>query len=136
MKPSVLALIVTLAFVSVSMAAPAAPTITVAASNIKQLQFDITPVSAINRYELWFKASSGTPWVLYAQTPPQRPRFRINVSVHLLDWQQARFHVKHATPALAASRMKSVSTVSSSRRWATSNRRPPSHANTSECNSR
>jgi hypothetical protein len=51
-------------------------------------------VSAINRYELWFKASSGTPWVLYAQTPPQRPRFRINVSVHLLDWQQARFHVK------------------------------------------
>jgi hypothetical protein len=94
MKTVVLALVGALAFASVAMAAPAAPTITVAASNIKQLQFDITPVTQINRYELWFKASSATPWVLYAQTAPQRPRFRINVSVHLLDWQQARFHVK------------------------------------------
>jgi hypothetical protein len=100
MKSVMFALVGTLAFTSLAVAAPpAAPTITVAASNIKQLQFDITPVSAINRYELWFKASPGTPWVLYAQTPPQRPRFRINVSVHLLDWQQARFHVKACNSA-------------------------------------
>ena len=77
MKSCVLALIAAVAFTNAAQAAPpAAPTITVAASNIKELQFDITPVSAINRYELWFKSSPGTPWVLYMTTRPQRPRFR------------------------------------------------------------
>ena len=83
------------AYCSVALAAPPdAPTITVAASNIKQLQFDITPVTRISWYELWFKASSGAQWVYFSQTPAQRPRFRINRSVHLLDWRQARFFVK------------------------------------------
>jgi hypothetical protein len=100
MKIVMLALLATFAFTSMALAAPLdAPTLTVAASNIKQLQFDITPVTRINRYELWFKADSGAPWVLYAQTPAQSPRFRINVSVHLLNWQQARFHVKACNPS-------------------------------------
>src|SRR5688572_30446343 len=95
MKTVILALAGTFALTAVAVAAPpAAPTITVAASNIKQLQFDITPVTRINRYELWFKANSGAQWTYYAQTPAQRPRFRINTSVHLLDWRQARFFVK------------------------------------------
>ena len=99
MKIVMLAWVGTIAFASVAVAAPPdAPTITVAASNIKQLQFDITPVTRINWYELWFKANSGAPWVYYAQTPAQRPRFRINTSVHLLDWRQARFFVKACNP--------------------------------------
>jgi len=93
-------LVLTSALVSVALAAPpAAPTITVAASNIKQLQFDITPVTGVNWYELWFKANAGAQWVNYAQTPAQRPRFRIGISVHLLDWQQARFFVKACNPS-------------------------------------
>jgi hypothetical protein len=95
MKTAMLALVGTFTFASVAVAVPPdAPTITVAASNIKQLQFDITPVTRISWYELWFKSHSGGQWVYYARTPAQRPRFRINVSVHLLDWQQARYHVK------------------------------------------
>jgi len=95
MKTAMLALVGTFTIASVAVAAPPdAPTITVAASNIKQLQFDITPVTRISWYELWFKASAGAPWVYFSQTPAQRPRFRINRSVHLLDWRQARFFVK------------------------------------------
>ncbi len=95
MKAVILALVGSFAFAPVTLAAPPdAPTITVAASNIKQLQFDITPVTRISWYELWFKASSGAQWVYFSQTPAQRPRFRINRSVHLLDWRQARFFVK------------------------------------------
>ena len=93
-----LALALAIAFASVAVAAPPAPTITVAASNIRQLQFDITPVTQVNWYELWFKANPGAQWVKYAQTPAQRPIIRINASVHLLDWQQARYFVKACNP--------------------------------------
>src|SRR5882672_7672821 len=88
-----------LVLVAIAFAAPPpAPTITVAATDIKQLQFDITPVTQVNWYELWFKANSGAQWVNYAQTPAQRPRFRISTSVHLLDWRQARYFVKACNP--------------------------------------
>lgn len=50
-------------------AAPAAPSVTVGASNIKQLQFDWDPVPQANYYELWFKANDGAQWVKYADTP-------------------------------------------------------------------
>jgi hypothetical protein len=100
MKTAMLALVGTFTFASVAVAVPPdAPTITVAASNIKQLQFDITPVTRISWYELWFKASSGAQWVYFSQTPAQRPRFRISRSVHLLDWREARFHVKACNSA-------------------------------------
>lgn len=75
-------------------APPPAPTITAAATDIKQLQFDITPVPTTGWYELWFRALPGAEWVKYTQTPAQRPVFRINAPVHLLDWRQARYYVK------------------------------------------
>jgi hypothetical protein len=74
-------------------APPAAPVVTVGASNIKQLQFDWPAVPEAGRYELWFRAAPGAPWVKYTETVAQRPRIRINVSVHLLDWRVARYRV-------------------------------------------
>jgi hypothetical protein len=86
-------------FASAAVAAPPpAPTITVAATDIKQLQFDITPVSRANWYELWFRSNPGAHWTQYGRTPAQRPRIRANTSVHLLDWKQARFYVKACNP--------------------------------------
>jgi len=99
MKSRIFALVGTLAFASaVHAALPAAFTVTVAATDIKQLQFDMTTAVRANWYELWFKANSSSPWVYYSRTPVQRPRFRINTSVHLLDWKQARFFVKACNP--------------------------------------
>lgn len=78
--------------------APPAPSFTVAATDIKQLQFDITPVTRVHWYELWFQSSPGATWVNYTQTAAQHPRIRINVSVHLLDWRQARYVIKACNP--------------------------------------
>ena len=103
MKSIVLALASAFAFAPVAFAAPPdAPTITVAATDIKQLEFNITPVTRVNWYELWFKANAGAPWVYYARTPAQRPLFRINTSVHLLDWRQARYLVKACNPSVCS----------------------------------
>jgi hypothetical protein len=77
---------------------PPVPAVTVAATDIKQLQFDITPVARANWYELWFRANPNAQWVKYAQTPAQRPLIRVAVSVHLLDWPQARYTVKACNP--------------------------------------
>src|SRR3954471_14728691 len=94
MKSSVLAFAAA-TFASVALAAaPAAPTFTVAATDIKQLQFDITPVTGVSWYELWFKPAANGTWVKYTQTAAQHPRIRINVSAHLLDWRQARYLIK------------------------------------------
>jgi hypothetical protein len=99
MKSVILALVGAFAFAPVALAAlPPAPTISVAATDIKQLQFDISPVIRANWYELWFKANSGAPWVLYARAGVQNQRIRINTSVHLLDWRQARYFVKACNP--------------------------------------
>lgn len=82
-------------FASVAVAAPPpVPTFTVAATEIKQLQFDVTPVSGAEWYELWFRAAPGAPWVNYTQTSAASPQMRIGASVHLLDWRQARYFVK------------------------------------------
>jgi hypothetical protein len=87
-------------FASVAVATPPpAPTITAAATDIKQLQFDITPVPRIGWYELWFRALPGAEWVNFANSPSWHPLFRINTQVHLLDWQQARFYVKACNPS-------------------------------------
>src|SRR5262245_55600130 len=96
--PSMLATLCLLG-ATIAHAAPAAPAITVGASNIKELQFDWSPVPQANTYELWFRANSGASWVKYAETPAQRPRFRIGVSVHLLDWRVARYRVKACNPS-------------------------------------
>jgi trimeric autotransporter adhesin len=76
-------------------APPAAPVITVAATDIRQLEFNWEPVTAVARYELWFKANDASPWVKYAERSARRaPRFRIGVAVHLLHWRDARYHVR------------------------------------------
>ena len=99
MKRWMLAL-ATLAFSSLSFAAPPdGPHITAAVTDIKQLQFDITPVARVNRYELWFRANPDAKWVRYAETSAQSPRFRIRISVHLLDWRAARYYVKACNPS-------------------------------------
>ena len=98
MKSIVLVTVGALAFAAVANAAPPVPHVTVAATDIKQLQFDITPVPQVNWYELWFKANPGAAWVKYAETRAQRPLIRIGVAGHLLDWQQARYTVKACNP--------------------------------------
>jgi hypothetical protein len=76
-------------------APPAAPRISVQATDIRQLEFRWDSVPGVHRHELWFKANSVTPWVKYQEQPAQLgPRFRIGVGVHLLDWRQARYLVK------------------------------------------
>ncbi len=99
MKSIVAMLVLGLFGLSAVAAPPPAPTITVAATDIKQLQFDITPVPTIGWYELWFRSAPGAAWVKYTETPGQRPLFRINAAVHLLDWPQARFYVKACNPS-------------------------------------
>ena len=80
-------------------AAPAAPVVTVGA-DIKQLQFDWAQVPGSNTYELWFKANDGAAWVKYTQiSAAMTPRIRINASVHLLDWRQAKYRVAACNPS-------------------------------------
>jgi trimeric autotransporter adhesin len=95
------ALVLTCVWTSVAMAAPpAAPRISVQATDIRQLEFTWDSVPGVHRYELWFKSSSVTPWVKFQEQPAQRgPRFRIGVAVHLLDWRQARYYVKACNPS-------------------------------------
>jgi hypothetical protein len=81
-------------------APPAAPLISVHATDIRQLEFTWATVAGVHRYELWFRPVSGAAWVKYQEQPAQRgPRFRISVGVHLLDWRQARYLVKACNPS-------------------------------------
>lgn len=80
-------------------AAPAAPVVTVGATDIKQLQFDWDAVPRANTYELWFRANPGAQWAKYSTTIAQRPYFRIGLSVHLLDFPAARYYVKACNPS-------------------------------------
>jgi hypothetical protein len=86
---------------SVALAAPpGTPHISVQATDIKQLEFTWTTVPGVQRYELWFRAVPGAPWVKYAEQDARRgPRFRIGVAVHLLDWQRANYYVKACNPS-------------------------------------
>src|SRR5215831_18238234 len=74
-------------------APPAAPVISVGATDIRQLQFDWDPVSTTTRYELWSRANDSSPWTLSATSPGQHPQFRLEVSVHLLDFRSAQYYV-------------------------------------------
>jgi hypothetical protein len=81
-------------------APPPAPQITVQATDIRQLEFNFEPVAGVQRYELWFQAAPGAPWVEYQERRAElAPRFRIGVGVHLLDWRRARYHVKACNPS-------------------------------------
>jgi len=87
------ALIALVSFALPVLAAPGAPVVTVGA-DLKMLQFDWDAVPTSSRYELWFKANDGSPWVKYTDVAGGRTeRVRINVSVHLLDWRAAKYRV-------------------------------------------
>lgn len=92
--------VIGLAFASVALATPPpAPTLSVGTTDIKQLTFEIQSVPRVNWYELWFKANDAAQWVKFTQVPAQQQNWiRINLAVHLLDWQQARYHVKACNP--------------------------------------
>jgi hypothetical protein len=84
-------------------APPAAPEVTVGAANVKQLRFDFEIVPRSNYYELWFKANPNVAEVKFFESVPWRPGFTNNVSVHLLDWEQARYRVTACNPSGCAS---------------------------------
>src|SRR5688572_11280231 len=96
-----LGLVLACALCPVAFAAPpGAPHISVQATDIRQLEFDIEPPAGVARYELWFRANDGAQWVKYQERAAQlAPRFRIGVPVHLLDWRQARYYVKACNPS-------------------------------------
>ena len=96
-----LSLVLACTFCPVALAAPPlAPHLTVEATDIRQLEFNYEPVPGVASYELWFRAASGAQWVKYQEHAAQRaPLFRIGVAVHLLDWRQARYHVKACNPS-------------------------------------
>jgi hypothetical protein len=85
-----------LSFASAAFAAPPpAPTLGVAVTDIRQLEFSWDPVRGAQSYELWFLPAPGAQWVKYREQRAQRaPLFRVAVAVHLLDWRQARYYVK------------------------------------------
>jgi len=96
-----IAALMALACASVAFAAPPpAPVLTVAVTDIRQLEFNWNPVPGVARYELWFRAAPGAQWVKYSEQPAQRaPLIRIGVAVHLLDWRQAGYYVSACNPS-------------------------------------
>lgn len=78
---------------SVSLAAPPAPQATASAGGVKQLRFGWDAVSGATGYELWFLANSGSQPVRFFQMPGSQRSVINNVSVHLLDWSNARYWV-------------------------------------------
>src|SRR4051794_17345339 len=78
---------------------PPAPVISVGVTDVRQLEFNWTPVARVGWYELWFRSAPGAQWVKYTETRPQHALFRIGVSVHLLDWPAARYQVKACNPS-------------------------------------
>jgi trimeric autotransporter adhesin len=75
-------------------ARPAAPVISVHSGEIKQLDFAWQPIADVTHYQLWFKPSDSSGWVKYAEKPAPRTSLAITVSVHLLEWPQARYQLK------------------------------------------
>jgi hypothetical protein len=74
---------------------PAAPVVTVGAEN-RQLIFDWDPVPGATSYFLVFKMDRNSSYVPVSNGPPiaaPTHRARVNISVHKLNWRQARFKV-------------------------------------------
>lgn len=74
-------------------APPAAPAVT-AGADFKVLRFDWDPVPQSSYYELWFKSGSGSAFVKFGDIPSSRTQTSNNISAHLLNWEQARYHVR------------------------------------------
>jgi trimeric autotransporter adhesin len=80
-------------------APPATPVVTTSSGAIKRVDFDWDIVPRSNYYELWFQANQAAAAVKFAESVPWRPHASNNISAHLLDWQQARYHVKACNPS-------------------------------------
>jgi hypothetical protein len=78
---------------SLVMAAPPAPQAAASAGGIKQLRFNWNAVPGATGYELWFLANSGAQPARFFQMPGSQLSVINNVSVHLLDWTNARYWV-------------------------------------------
>lgn len=97
---SLIAVIACVFSTAVLAAPPPAPELSVAVSDIRQLEFTWDSVPGVTRYELWFRSAPGAQWAKTAEQPAQRaPLFRIGVPVHLLDWRVARYLVKACNPS-------------------------------------
>lgn len=89
----VLAALASLASASALAAPPAAPVVTVGAEN-RQLIFDWDPVPGALGYQLVYKMDSHSSFSnVGGPVPPGQYTFRANISVHRLNWWQARFAV-------------------------------------------
>lgn len=74
-------------------APPAAPDVTAGAEN-RQLIFDWDAVAGASSYQLWFKMDLNAAFTAVGSPigAPQH-RARVNISVHKLNWTQARYKV-------------------------------------------
>ncbi|HLA73781.1 MAG TPA: hypothetical protein VK624_19920 [Steroidobacteraceae bacterium] len=76
---------------AIALAAPPAPQITAHANAVKQLRFNWNPVTGASGYELWFQSNPSAAQTRFSQVPGSRTSVLSNVSVHLLDWNNARY---------------------------------------------
>jgi hypothetical protein len=78
---------------ALAVAAPPAPQVTARANGVKQLRFDWNAVSGATSYELWFRSGTNATPSRFFQMPGSQRSVVNNVSVHLLDWNNARYWV-------------------------------------------
>lgn len=78
---------------TLALAAPPAPQPAARAGGVKQLRFEWPAVPGATSYELWFRQNPGSSPVRYFQFPGTQRSAINNVSVHLLDWNNARYWV-------------------------------------------
>jgi trimeric autotransporter adhesin len=78
---------------TIALAAPPAPQVTARANGVKQLRFDWNAVSGATSYELWFRSGINATPSRFFQLPASQRSAVNNVSVHLLDWNNARYWV-------------------------------------------
>jgi hypothetical protein len=82
------------ACLSAAFAAPPTAPVVDTSADVKLLNFDWDPVPGSNYYQLWFRANNGASWTRFMELPAATPHAYNNISVHLLDWDQARYQVK------------------------------------------
>lgn len=83
------------AFSTAVFAVPPPPQVTVAATDVRQLEFNWDPVPGAQTYELWFSSAPGAPWAHFGTRNARRsPTWRLAVPVHLLNWAQATYLIK------------------------------------------
>jgi trimeric autotransporter adhesin len=79
---------------------PAAPEVTVGASQLKVLQFNWTAVPGATHYQLQFKPDAASPFAPYGNPIlPPRAIASVFVPVHAFDWINARYKVSACNAA-------------------------------------